>query len=154
MIRVLGAGLIAAGCIWLGEKKARRLAMRANILHGLSLALEQMEREVQLRLLPLPALMNELSIRGDSLVRTFFQQVRDRMENLQDTTFDQIWSELTGDIPGLEEADRRILLPLGQILGRYDGPGQASSISFVRKELEQQRERAYAESVRLGRVNE
>ena len=152
MMRMLGAVLVAAGCVWIGEKKARRLTARVQMLSSLSLSLEQMERELQLRLLPLPVLMEELSVRGDPLVRDLFRHARKALENLQETTFDQAWPVLIRDIPSLEESDRRLLLPLGQILGRYDGSGQAASLSLVRRELERQQEQARAESIRLGRV--
>lgn len=152
MIRMLGAVLVAAGCVWLGEKKTRRLKDRVRMLSSLSLALEQMERELQLRLLPLPVLMEELSVRGDPLVRDLFRRAREALETLPETTFDQAWANLTKYIPNLDESDRRLLLPLGQILGRYDGPGQAASLALVRKELERHQEQARGESIRLGRV--
>ena len=152
MMRMLGAVLVAAGCIWLGEKKARRLTDRVRMLSSLSLALEQMERELQLRLLPLPVLMEELSERGDPLVRDLFRRAWNALKNLQETPFDQVWPALVRDIPNLEESDRRRLIPLGQILGRYDGPGQADSLALVRKELERHQEQARGESIRLGRV--
>ena len=152
MMRMLGAVLVAAGCIWLGEKKARRLTDRVRMLSSLSLALEQMERELQLRLLPLPVLMEELSERGDPLVRDLFRRAWNALKNLQETPFDQVWPALVRDIPNLEESDRRLLIPLGQILGRYDGPGQADSLALVRKELDRHQEQARGESIRLGRV--
>lgn len=152
MIRMLGAVLVAAGCVWMGDKKARRLSARVRMLTGLSLALEQLERELQLRLLPLPVLMEELSMRADPLVRDLFRHARKALESLQENSFAQAWFDLTGEIPDLNESDRRLLLPVGQILGRYDGPGQANSLALVRRELERQREQASAESIRLGRV--
>ncbi len=152
MIRMVGAVLVAAGCFWMGEQKARRLTARVRMLCSLRMALEQMERELQLRLLPMPALMETLSVRGDPLVRDLFRRAREALETLPETTFAQAWSPLIRDLPDLEEADRRLLLPVGQILGRYDAPGQASALGQVRRELERQQEQAQEESSRLGRV--
>lgn len=152
MMRMLGAVLVAGGCVWLGDQKARKLTARVHMLRSLALALEQMERELRLSMPPLPVLMEELSVRAEPLVRPLFKRCRAALEELREVSFSDTWQELVTQLPNLNQQDRRLLLPLGQILGRYDGPGQAEAIALVRRELERQQEQAQAESSRLGRV--
>ena len=61
MIRMLGAVCLAAGPVWLGMSAAAELAHRERALGALCAGLELMERELALRLTPLPQLMEELA---------------------------------------------------------------------------------------------
>ena len=55
MIRMLGAVCLAAGPVWLGMSAAAELAHRERALGALCAGLELMERELALRLTPLPS---------------------------------------------------------------------------------------------------
>lgn len=152
MTRLVGAALVAAGCFWLGEQKARRLRLRVRTLEGISGALEQMERELRLRLPPLPVLMAQVSGQCDPVAASLFQGCAGALEQLREYSLSAVWPQLLEELSALEEEDRRILAPLGHILGRYGGGEQADSIAQVRNVLEKRREQAMADSLRLGRV--
>lgn len=144
--------MVASGCIWLGNRKARQLTARVRALETLKSALELMHRELELRLTPLPQLMRILSMKTPSPAGELFAGCGRALEELDRERFSDAWARLVGQIPELKEEDRQALIPLGQVLGRYDGRGQAAAIEAVGQELEDLRARAQEESSRLGRV--
>lgn len=152
MIHMLGAVMVAAGCIWLGNRKARQLTARVRALEALKSALELMQRELELRLTPLPQLMRALSAQTSSPARELFTGCGRALEALEHERLSDAWTRLVGQVPELKEEDRQALAPLGQVLGRYDGRGQAAAIEAVSQELEGLKARAQEESSRLGRV--
>lgn len=76
MIRMLGAARLAAGPVWLGMSAAAELAHRERALGALCAGLELMERELALRLTPLPQLMEELAHRTEEPARRLFSACR------------------------------------------------------------------------------
>ena len=48
--------------------------------------------------------------------------------------------------------ERELLAPLGELLGRYDGPAQRDGVAAVRARLEELADRAQADCRRQGRV--
>lgn len=152
MIRILGALIVAAACGGLGIRKAQLLSARVRALEALSSAMEQLERELSLRLTPLPQLMQEMKERTEPPARALFEGCQTALEGLEHERFSHAWRRLVDALPNLKEEDRRTLAPLGQVLGRYDGRGQASAIAAVRQELEELAQRAREDSRRLGRV--
>ena len=76
MIRMLGAVCLAAGPVWLGMSAAAELAHRERALGALCAGLELMERELALRLTPLPQLMEELAHRTEEPARRLFSACR------------------------------------------------------------------------------
>ena len=53
---------------------------------------------------------------------------------------------------GLTPEGRAALLPLGEVLGRYEAQGQREAIAQARSALDRERERAEGEKLRMGRV--
>ena len=151
MIRMLGAVCLAAGPVWLGMSSAAELAHRERALGALCAGLELMERELALRLTPLPQLMEELAHRTEEPARRLFSACRRALDGLERETFAHAWRRLTDQLPVSPEA-KRALYPLGEVLGRYDGRGQQAAIAGARRELEGLRARAGEERLRLGKV--
>lgn len=152
MIHILGAVLVAVGCAWLGICRAQALTARVRALEAFSAALEQMERELTFRLAPLPQLMQELSEHTQPPARELFALCRQGLEGLEHQCFSDAWAQMVANVPHLAEDDRRALLPLGRVLGRYDSAGQASAIARVRQTLEVLARSAREDSRRMGRV--
>lgn len=152
MIRLVGAALVGLSCGWLGIKNARRLSERVEALETLDSALGQMERELAMRLSPLPQLMEELSAHTASPARELFAGCRTALDGLGRERFADAWTRLVEELPDLQAEDRRALVPLGQVLGRYDGAGQRETIAGTRRALGELRARAEEDSRRLGRV--
>ena len=125
MIRMLGAVCLAAGPVWLGMSAAAELAHRERALGALCAGLELMERELALRLTPLPQLMEELAHRTEEPARRLFSACRRALDGLERETFAHAWRRLTDQLPV--------------------SPG-------ARRELEGLRARAGEERLRLGKV--
>ena len=61
--------------------------------------------------------------------------------------FGAAWLGLTTAAEG-----RAALLPLGEVLGRYEAQGQREAIAQARAALDRERARAEGEKLRMGRV--
>ena len=127
--------------------------IEAQILSGKLKPGERLEaeRELALRLTPLPQLMEELAHRTEEPARRLFSACRRALDGLERETFAHAWRRLTDQLPVSPEA-KRALYPLGEVLGRYDGRGQQAAIAGARRELEGLRARAGEERLRLGKV--
>lgn len=152
MIHMLGAVLVAAGCGWAGILAAGRLRRRVETLEALCAGLEQLERELSLCLTPLPQLMAGLAGRVPHSARGLFAGCAQALEEPDREAFFQTWDRLTELLPDLTEEDRRALRPLGQVLGRYDAPGQVRAVEGARRRLEVLCAAAREDSRRLGGV--
>ncbi len=152
MIRLLGALLVVGSCFMLGEDQASGLRRRVRALEALEDGFGQMEREISLRLLPLPQLMEDLADHSRKPASGLFQDCRRVLDQPDETGFDQHWRDALAGVKELKPEDRRLLEPLGQVLGRYDGQEQVRAIRSCRRELELALERAREESRRMGRV--
>ena len=87
MIKALGAVLLAGGSFCFGEHRARLLKARVEVLDRLLVGLEGLSRELELRLAPLPQLMEELSVQVEPPVRDLFLSCRKAMEGLRQESF-------------------------------------------------------------------
>ena len=152
MMQILGAVLVAGCGIWFGNRQARQLSRRVQVLEGLKAALEQVKRELELRGIPLPRLFRELSKEVPWPADALFSACAISLERDAPEGLAQVWTSLTGQIPHLTEEERRLLASLGQVLGRYPGPAQGEAIVQVCHALEPHIEAAQSDSRRLGRV--
>ena len=130
MIRLLGAVLVAAASAWLGLSAAAELGRRVRRLEALSAALELLERELWERGAPLPEVFQALAREP----------------------FPAAWRRLVDGLEGVPREGRAALLPLGEVLGRYEAQGQREAIAQSRSALERARRRAEEEKARMGRV--
>ena len=148
-MRWLGAALLAAGCAWLGVGRARQLRARAALLRGVAGALEAMRRELSLRYTAVPELLEGLSRSLPPPANGVFRRFRGALEG--GARLEEAWGQALEGAP-CSPGDRRLLLPLGRVLGRYDAPGQAESLACLEREVRAQLERAEEEGQRLGKV--
>lgn len=79
-----------------------------------------MERELALRLTPLPQLMEELAHRTEEPARRLFSACRRALDGLERETFAHAWRRLTDQLPVSPEA-KRALYPLGRCWGAMTG---------------------------------
>ena len=89
---------------------------------------------------PLPELFEKLSAQLDGEAADLCRRVRKGLDGLGRREVDEIWREALGALPVRE---RRILLPLGTVLGRYGAEEQLAAVSACRAEMD--RARAAAE---------
>ena len=66
--------------------------------------------------------------------------------------FGDSWRRLTAELAELSPEGRAALLPLGEVLGRYEADGQRAALKRAEEALERERERAEKERDRMGRV--
>ena len=152
MTHIAGALLIALGCCWLGEGKARKLRDRERALNAVISALEQMSREMTLCLTPLPQLMERIGLQSPSPARELLLGCGQAMERLPQEPFSYIWKKQARKITCLNEQDIQALEPLGEVLGRYGAEAQADGIHAVAETLRAHHAGAMDDSRRLGRV--
>ena len=152
MIRLMGAVLVAFGAAWLGLTAAAELGRKVRRLEQLSIGLELLERELWERGSPLPQVLEELSLRTGEPASTLFTQCAAVCGRLDREPFPDGWRRLVTKLEGLTPEGRAALLPLGEVLGRYEAQGQREAIAQARAALDRERERAEGEKLRMGRV--
>ena len=153
MLRMAGAVLLTCGAAALGFSAAGALTRRVASLRALLGALELMDRELSFRLTPVPELLDRLASQAAAPAGPFFAACRDGLGALGEQSLAGIWRRALADRPmDLSREDQDILGELGEILGRYDGPGQREALGEIRTRLGRQLEGAQEESRRMGRV--
>ena len=152
MIRLVGAILVAFGAAWLGLSAAAELGRRVRRLKSLSIGLELLERELWERGAPLPEAFLELSHRTEEPAAALFAQCADACGALDREPFSEAWRRLVGTLEGVAPEGKAALLPLGEVLGRYEAQGQREAIVQARAALERAYVRAEEEKGRMGRV--
>lgn len=152
MMRLMGAVLVAFGAAWLGLTAAAELGRKVRRLEQLSIGLELLERELWERGSPLPQVLEELSLRTGEPASTLFTQCAAACGRLDREPFPDGWRRLVTELEGLTPEGRAALLPLGEVLGRYEAQGQREAIAQARAALDRERERAEGEKLRMGRV--
>lgn len=153
MIRIAGSVLLLCASAALGFGAVTGLKDRVKQLTLLIFALEEMERELQCRLTPMPELLNALAQRLEGPVGGFFQLCVSGLKGLGGHTFSKIWfGAMEASDLRLEEEDKLLLEELGNSLGRYDGQRQCEAIRQVRERLVCNLADATQRRDRLGRV--
>ena len=120
MMRLMGAVLVAFGAAWLGLTAAAELGRKVRRLEQLSIGLELLERELWERGSPLPQVLEELSLRTGEPASTLFAQCAAACGRLDWEPFPDAWRRLVTELEGLAPEGRAALLPLGEVLGRYE----------------------------------
>ncbi len=144
--RWIGAILIVAGCSGGGFSIAAGKRQEEKLLHQLLLVLQFMEAELQYRLTPLPDLCRLAAGEIGGTLRAVFMNLYRELnwQKLPDAASCMASAiQRTGKIPGRV---RRLLVQLGQTLGRFDLEGQLQGIRSVRKRCEES-----LESIRKNR---
>lgn len=122
--------LVAAGML-AGHARTAALKERERFLGEMDAALGTLQNGIEGLLAPLPDLFEELAKRGGESVRGFFACLA---LSQGETPLGNAW-ERALNAAGLTEEERFALLPLGQVLGRYDAGRQSGEIGLARSEL-------------------
>lgn len=135
--RWFGAILIVAGCSSCGFTIAAGKRKEEKLLYQLVAVLQMMESELRYRLTPLPDLCRMASGEVTGTLHAVFMNLYRELnwQKLPDAASCMSAAiQRTGDIP---VRIRRLLVQLGQILGRFDLEGQLQGIQSVRKRCEE-----------------
>ena len=152
MTRLLGAVLVAAGAGWWGFQAAEGLRRRARALRQMAAGLALLEGGLELNAPPLPGLMARGSARSEGPARELFQNCLQGLDQLDREDFSHLWRRLAGRLSELGGEGQAILLPLGAVLGRYEGARQRESLAAARRQLEALAGRMEEDCRRQGRV--
>ena len=151
-MKTLGCILLLGASAWFGLGAVWGLKARVEQLRGFLGALEEMERELDCRLTPMPELLNQLA-GTDGPVGGFFALCAGELGHLGEQSFASLWAgALAASDLCLDGEDLRPLLELGGSLGRYDRASQCAAIGQARARLELRLDEAEERRERLGRV--
>ena len=150
MIRALGAAMVSFGALWAGWRAVEELRGRVRAAEAVIDGLELLERELWERGTALPELLEDLSGRTREPASALISQIARACRELDRAPFGDSWRRLTTELPELSPEGRAALLPLGEVLGRYEADGQREALKRAEEALE--RERAEKERDRMGRV--
>ena len=150
MIKVVGGAAVLFGCLAWGLRAGQKLRGRVRLLEEMSRALELIRRELSLNQTPLPRLMEVLSRTSGfpltAQIFSCFQKVLEKGHGIMNA-----WQQAL-DQSDIREEEKRVLLALGQILGRYDAEGQEAAVERLCRELEQRIIRLREETGQMSRV--
>ena len=129
----IGATLIVASCSGWGFAIAAGKRREESLLYQLLGILQFMDAELQYRLTPLPELCRMAAGQSRGTLRTIFLNLyRELSWQKQPDAGSCMYAAISrsGEIPS---KIRRLLVMLGNTLGRYDLAGQMEGIQSVRK---------------------
>ena len=139
MIQIIGSVLLFVTCTALGFGAGSRLKERVKELNLLVTALEEMERELQCRLTPIPELLTALSSRMDGPVGAFFHLCVSGLNGLGERSFSSLWREaLEAADLRLEEEDKVLFGPCSTLhIPREHGRFDKENFDQIDAELEE-----------------
>lgn len=152
MWKLVGAVLVAAGSGWLGLSAACGLTRRLRAVQAMITGLELLERELWEHGTALPELMASLARRCTPPAADFFKACAQGCKRLDQVPFGESWRQAVDELELLSSEGRAALLPLGEVLGRYEADSQRQALEHARQALEREEVRAEEERRRLGRV--
>ena len=130
-----GSLLVIGAFGWLGIFAAWKLRKKTVLLHELILAVEQMERELEQTLRPLPELLDNIGKGLLPPLSDFFAACA-RHARIPDPSFRVGWkTELNKLVGLLDERAYHCMETLGRGLGRYDEAGEKKLLQTTLREL-------------------
>ena len=152
MIRMAGAVLVAVGTSWLGIRAAGTLDQELNSLRAASEALALLERELEWDSPPLPVLMRRIVPQCRNPMNVVFQGVLRALDRLEEETLTDNWAMLIEQQAEFDAGTKRVLLPLGSVLGRCSCEEQRRAVAMVRERLDRLEQELMGERQRKGRL--
>ncbi len=152
MTALVGKGLLALGCLWLGLDRRRRRYRRTACLRAFRGALADLGRELAFSLQSLDRLMDRLGQEGPAA--SFFRSCRACFDASGGESWAESWRRAleTAGLP-VRETDRELLARAGEILGRWDGETQRRALEEILLRLDEAAAESGEEAARLGRTD-
>lgn len=148
-MRFLGAALLTAAFTLTGVAGAGRLKTRAKDLEELALTMELLGFELGCFQAPMPELSRRLAATAPARGAALFSRLAALGELRPDLCFSEHWALALRE---LEAPERSCLLPLGNVLGRYEAADQKAAAEACRCRLESLAGQAKEKHGRSGRV--
>ena len=136
MIRMVGAGILVAGCSGFGCLLGYHYKKEEQMLRWLLAALQEMEWELKYRITPLPDLCRVAADASGGKIRQLFRTLEQELRSYA-------VSEISGCMNGLLQTAeiptqcRLCLKNLGSSLGRFDLEGQIQGLQSVSTQCRQ-----------------
>lgn len=130
-MKLCGALLLTASGLAAGLYAARQGYIRLSLCRSLCQMLRLISFQLERFLTPLPELFSALAGQVPGGAGTLCAAVAAKLENPGES-FSDIWSRALEALPGEE---REILLPLGQVLGRYAAAEQIAAVTAALRDM-------------------
>lgn len=130
----LGAAIIISVCSYFGISYANTYRKNENYLRQLISILDFMECELQYRLTPLPNLCKQAAKDGTSAVHNIFRMLANELELHISPDVSTCMNAVIGNYPKVPYLTRKMLISLGNSLGRFDLTGQLKALESARAE--------------------
>jgi len=129
LIKLLGAFLMVGVTTWIGANQSFVLRRREHTARDFAARLEQLGAILSFKMDSIPAAIEEL-LRGEADMTTpFFTMCLVNMEQLGSLSFCEIWSRAMESAHiCLGSRERREVMALGEIIGRYGVEAQLNAI--------------------------
>ena len=141
MIDLFGCVLIACAAAYIGFGAAQGLRRQIRGLDELSAGILLLEQELELSAPELSELAHRLKRRTHGAAHRLFSAYERELGHLGSATAAQLWERTVDGMEEISQEAKNCLLPLGEVLGRYECRDQRMAAEVVRKRLEQLRER-------------
>ena len=141
MIRLIGCILTAGGAAYLGFCAAERLRRQLRELDELAAGLLLLGQELELSAPELAVLMERLKRRTHGTAKRLFSMYEQELSCLGSATAAQLWERAVSGLEDLTDEAKECLLPLGEVLGRYECHEQCEAVVTVRARILHLRER-------------
>lgn len=136
----IGAMLVILGCGGFGFMMAMSHRRTESTLRQLIGALDYMECELHYRLTPLPQLCRQTAAESSGCIRTVFSELAHELEDQISPDVKSCMDAALAKAGELPLQAKKVLLTMGQTLGRFDMDGQMQGLSgarqLCRRELE------------------
>ena len=149
MLKLAGAALIGAVCVYIGFRQAGLLHRRVRTLHAFIGMTGQIRQEIR-HLTALPELISRLkrdrpdSDRGASdreVMERFLGRIEEEWKKEDYLGFSRAWRTALAPLE-LTEEDKLVLAEVGNALGRFDAETQVAALDRTLSALERQQEAA------------
>ena len=129
-----GASVVFLICSYFGISYANTYRKEEKNLCNLVTILDYMECELQYRLTPLPDLCRQASANGNSSVHDIFKMLSNELESQISPNVSSCMNAVVGKMHNLPAVTRKLLISMGQSMGRFDLTGQLKALDAARME--------------------
>lgn len=119
-MKIIGMVIVIGVCLVIGQMKVKAVRQELFTLNALIAGVRVMRAELTSRLCPMEDLLRQAAEHAGSEADVFFQQCAERLTNLNEESFSDLWSDACQRITTISAEDRRQLEMLGDSLGRYE----------------------------------
>lgn len=152
MLHLMGSALIFLGTCWVGWAAAREKKRKAENLREMAAAIRMMEREIGVRMTPLPELLCLASAQSNGSVGMFFKECAVFAKN-NDGLFAEKWEKALRKLETeIEKESLECLVQLGKEISRYSWEEEKRLLSLTADNLEEDFQQATKESAKCGRL--